>query len=72
MKSGSCQEHGIAITILSCSQALHKKKVIRILPLMTAGMAITLGVAAARRSLNRGTSLQKIVSFFQPGKYCLS
>lgn len=49
MKSGSCQEHGIAITILSCFQP-HHKKVIRILPLMTADMDITPGVAAARRS----------------------
>lgn len=37
MKSGSCQEYGIAITILSCSQPHHEKKVIRTLLLMTAG-----------------------------------
>lgn len=72
MKSGSCQEHGIAITILSCSQPHHKKKVTRILLLMTADMTIALGTTAPGRSLDRGTSLQKIVSFFQPGKYCFS
>lgn len=72
MKSGSCQEHGIAITILSCSQLHHKKKVTRILLLMTADMTIALDTTAPGRSLDRGTSLQKIVSFFQPGKYCFS
>lgn len=72
LKSGSCQEHGIAIISLSWSQPHHKNKVTRILLLMTADMAIALGVAAARQSLDRGTSLQKIFSFFQPGKYCLS
>lgn len=37
MKSGSCQEHGIAIIIPSCSQPYHKKTVTKIVLLMTAG-----------------------------------
>lgn len=44
LKSGSCQEHGIAIISLFCSQPHHKNKVTRILLLMTADMAIALGV----------------------------
>jgi len=49
MKSGSCQEHGIAITILSCSQPHHLKKVTWILLLMTAGHIYCSGYGSCKK-----------------------
>lgn len=73
MKSGSCQECGIVITILSCSQPHHKKEDHQDPSVDDKhGVSIALGMTAARRSLGRGISLQRIIILFQPAKCCLS